>query len=189
MAPYSMDLRTRVLRDWDAGLKAEAIAEKYAGSRAWVHRLQQRRRETGSMASRRQTRWRTPILAAQADRLEALIREQPDRTLAELQAALRTPAALSTIWRMIKQLGFTVKEKRYARPNRTAPTSARRGRRGGRPPRRWIPGGWCFWMKAGSGPICCAGTAGAAAASGSPITPRRRTGRPAPSWRPSASTG
>lgn len=30
MAPYSMDLRERVIRDGDAGLKAEAIAEKYA---------------------------------------------------------------------------------------------------------------------------------------------------------------
>lgn len=55
MASYSMDLRTRVLRDWDAGVKAEAAAEKYQASRAWVHRLQQRRRETGTMAPRKQT--------------------------------------------------------------------------------------------------------------------------------------
>jgi transposase len=58
MAPYSLDLRTRVLRDWDAGMKAEDVAAKYSVSRAWVHRLQQRRRETGSIAPRRQTRWR-----------------------------------------------------------------------------------------------------------------------------------
>lgn len=62
MAPYSMDLRIRVLRDWDAGMKAEAVAAKYQVSRAWVHRLQQRRRETGSIAPRRQTHWRTPVL-------------------------------------------------------------------------------------------------------------------------------
>ena len=87
MAPYSLDLRTRVLRDWDAGMKAEDVAAKYSVSRAWVHRLQQRRRETGSIAPRKQTRWRTPILTAQLPHLEALIQEQPDRTLAELQAA------------------------------------------------------------------------------------------------------
>jgi transposase len=62
MVPYSMDLRTRVLRDWDAGMKADDVAAKYSVSRAWVHRLQQRRRETGSIAPRRQTRWRTPVL-------------------------------------------------------------------------------------------------------------------------------
>jgi L-aminopeptidase/D-esterase-like protein len=39
MAPYSMDLRTRVLRDWDAGMKADDVAAKYSVSRAWVHRL------------------------------------------------------------------------------------------------------------------------------------------------------
>ena len=47
MAPYSMDLRTRVLQDWDEGLKADAVAAKNRVSRAWVHRLVQRRRESG----------------------------------------------------------------------------------------------------------------------------------------------
>ena len=78
MAPYSMDLRTR-LRDWDAGMKAEAVAEKYQVSRAWVHRLQQRRRETGTMAPRKQTRWRTPLLTPLLPQLTALIEAQPDR--------------------------------------------------------------------------------------------------------------
>jgi hypothetical protein len=45
---------------------AEAIAAKYEVSRAWVHRLIQRRRETGSLAPRKQTkiRSRVPRLAA-----------------------------------------------------------------------------------------------------------------------------
>src|SRR2546430_5660920 len=49
MAPYSMDLRQRVARAWDGGLDADTIAAKYEVSRAWVHRLIQRRRETGSL--------------------------------------------------------------------------------------------------------------------------------------------
>ena len=49
MGTYSMDLRTRVLADWDAGMKAEEVAAKYRVSRAWVHRLVQRRRETGEI--------------------------------------------------------------------------------------------------------------------------------------------
>ncbi len=36
MAAYSMDLRTRVLADWDAGLKAEEVAAKYRVSRTWA---------------------------------------------------------------------------------------------------------------------------------------------------------
>ena len=112
MVPYSMDLRIRVLRDWDAGMKAEDVAAKYSVSRAWVHRLQQRRRETGSIAPRKQTRWRTPMLTPDLPRLEALITEQPDRTLAELRQALGTSACLATIWRAIEGLAITVKKNR-----------------------------------------------------------------------------
>ena len=110
MAPYSMDLRTRVIRDWDAGMHADAVAAKYAVSRAWVHRLQQRRRETGSIAPRKQTRWRIPILAAHEDRLSTLIAAQPDRTLSELREALGTTASLTTVWRAVARLGFTIKK-------------------------------------------------------------------------------
>ena len=92
MAAYSMDLRVRVLRDADAGLTSAGLAEKYSVSRAWVDRLKQRRREMGEIAPRKQTRWRTPILQHQLAQLEALIRAQPDRTLAELRAALPTSA-------------------------------------------------------------------------------------------------
>jgi transposase len=44
MTPYSMGLRKRVLKAWDAGLDADSVAAKYEVSRAWVHRLIQRRR-------------------------------------------------------------------------------------------------------------------------------------------------
>ena len=106
MVAYSLDLQTRVLKDSDAGMAAKLVAEKYAVSRAWVDRLKQRRRETGEIAPRRQTRWRTPLLHAQLPRLAILIREHPDRTLVEWQQALPTSASLPTIWRAVTQLGF-----------------------------------------------------------------------------------
>jgi transposase len=110
MAPYSMDLRKRVVRAWDAGMDAESVAAKYEVSRAWVHRLVQRRRETGSIAPRQQTKFRARVLAGQEARLAALITAQPDATLAELRDALRTSAALSTLWREIDRLQWTVKK-------------------------------------------------------------------------------
>jgi transposase len=110
MGAYSMDLRTRVLADWDAGMKAEAVAAKYRVSRAWVHRLVQRRRETGEIGPRQQTKFRTRTLAEQEDRLRALVTAQPDRTLAELRDALPTSASLTTIWRALGRLQFTVKK-------------------------------------------------------------------------------
>lgn len=71
MAPYSMDLRTRVARAWDASGDAEEIAATFGASRAWVHCLIQRRRETGSLAPRPQTKFRSRVLAGQAQRLAA----------------------------------------------------------------------------------------------------------------------
>ena len=110
MVAYSLDLRTRVLKDSDAGMASKLVAETYAVSRAWVDRLKQRRRETGEIAPRRQTRWRTPRLPAQLPRLAILIREQPDRTLVELPQALPTSARLPTIWRAVTKLGFRLKK-------------------------------------------------------------------------------
>lgn len=111
MAPYSMDLRQRVAKAWDAGLDAETVAAKYEVSRAWVHRLIQRRRETGSLAARQQTKFRSRALtAAEEDRLISLVTARPDATLAELQAALPTSATLATLWRAIGRRGFSRKE-------------------------------------------------------------------------------
>jgi transposase len=110
MAAYSMDLRERVARAWDAGLDAETIADTYEVSRAWVHRLIQRRRETGSLAPRQQTTFRRRVLAGQEETLKALVAAQPDATLVELRAALKTSAALSTLWRELARLDLTLKK-------------------------------------------------------------------------------
>jgi transposase len=116
MAAYSLDLRKRVLRAWDSGMDVYRVAAKYEVSRAWVHRLVQRRRETGSIAPRKQTKFRSRSLSPQQEeRLIALITARPDATIVELQAALPTTAALSTLWRTIGRFGFTVKKNRTRR--------------------------------------------------------------------------
>jgi len=98
MAPFSMDLRQRVARAWDASGDAEEVAATCGVSRAFEHRLIQRRRETGSLTRGRQTKFRARVLAGQEQRLALLITAQPDITLAELRDALPTTAALSTLW-------------------------------------------------------------------------------------------
>jgi transposase len=119
-AAYSMDLRTRVLRDADTGLSSNELAERYHVSRAWVDALKQRRRETGSIGPRTQTTFRRRVLAGQEERLRALITAQPDATLAELRDALPTSAALATLWRAINRLDLTIKKNRPRRRTTTA---------------------------------------------------------------------
>jgi transposase len=124
-AAYSLDLRTRVLHDADAGLTSNELAERYHVSRAWVDALKQRRRETGAFAPLKQTKFRRRVLTeAELDHLAALVTAQPDATLVELREALRTSAGLATIWRALNQLDYTLK-KNGARRRTT--TSRRRG--------------------------------------------------------------
>ena len=110
MRAYSMDLRERVLHDSDAGMQAAAVASKYRVSASWVRRLKQRRRETGEVAPRQQRYGRHPVLASQLHTLAALIREQPDRTPRRPTGRPGYVRSLATIWRAVKQLGFTVKK-------------------------------------------------------------------------------
>src|SRR5947207_13097318 len=93
-APYSMDLRKRVAKAWDESGDADEIATTFRVSRAWVHRLIQRRRETGSIAPRKQTTFRSRVLAGPEARLASRFTARPDAALAELRAALATRCAL-----------------------------------------------------------------------------------------------
>ena len=124
-AAYSIDLRTRVLKDADAGLSSKDLAERYHVSRAWVDALKQRRRETGAFAPLKQTKFRRRALVeAETRRLATLVAARPDATLAELREALRTSVGLTTIWRALNQLDLTFKK------NRTRRRTASAGRRG-----------------------------------------------------------
>jgi len=123
-APYSMDLRERVFKAFQQSGDADDVAATFGVSRAWVHRLAQRQRETQSLAPRKQTTFRKRLLADQEARLRALVAAKPDATLAELRAELATRAAVSTLWTELDRLGLTVKK------NGTRQRTASRRRRG-----------------------------------------------------------
>jgi transposase len=123
-APYSMDLRTRVLADCEAGVAAKEVAAKFRVSRSWVNRVAQRRRESGEVAPRPQQVFKKPALAGQEDRLCALVAAKPDQTLAELREALPSSASLSSVWRALDRLQLTLK-KNGTRRRTTAPRRRR----------------------------------------------------------------
>ena len=179
MRAYSMDLRERALLDSDAGMKAADVAAKYRVSGSWVRLLKQRRRETGEVAPRVQRHGRRGMLEPHLHTLAALIAAHPDRTLAELQDALATPASVPTVWRAVRALGLTVKKKQSARPNTTGLTSRPRGSRGTRRRRPGMSPTSCVWTKPASPPICFGGTAGHHVARASTTTPPAGAGRPA----------
>ena len=129
MKAYSYDLRERVVRACDehAGSR-QHIAHLFGVSTAWIRRLLQRRRQTGSFAALpRGGPRRVKIDPQRRDRLVVLVREQPDATLAELRDRLAAPVHLSTIGRALARLGLPVKKKSSGPPSTTGPTSAASG--------------------------------------------------------------
>jgi transposase len=130
MKAYSYDLRERVVRACDEGRGTRPrIADLFGVSTAWIRRLLQRRRQTGSFAAKPHAGGPPPKLDPdRCGRLAVLVTEQPDATLAELRDRLGAAVHLSTVARALARLGLTVKKKSCRPPSGTAPTSARSGR-------------------------------------------------------------
>jgi transposase len=96
-----MDLRLRIVRAVAGGSAMRAAARRFAVSPAAAIKLRPRVRATGSAAPERDGGDRRPLLGRHASTLRRLVEAKPDRTLAEVQAALQARiglrAGLSTI--------------------------------------------------------------------------------------------
>ena len=112
MTPYSMDLRRRIVEAVDAGTKTKwEISLLFKVSPAWIRRLLQRRRETGSIESKnRNSRVSIKVDDAFRQRLTELVRETPDATLHELQQRSGTKLSAATISRTLARMGLTLKK-------------------------------------------------------------------------------
>lgn len=133
MAPFSMDLRTRIVAAYEAGEGSYAeLAERFAVSKAVVGKYVRQKRDTGSLENGVHRRGRKPLLSEeQKEALAAHIAEHPDATIAERQRALDLPGCEQTVWTACQELGMRFKKSRTAPPNRIARTSRRRGSSGG----------------------------------------------------------
>lgn len=108
-APYSQDLRNRVLAAYDRGMKTKQIADLFQVSRAWARRVKQRRRESGEASPR--PMGGATVIKIDLDRLAALVQKHPDATIKELHAMLRADCSESAVWMAISRLGLTLKKK------------------------------------------------------------------------------
>ncbi len=135
--PYSQDLRDRVLRAYDRGMKTKQIAEIFQVSPAWARRVKQRRRETGETTHR--PMGGPGITIVDRNQLASLVRQHPDATLAELRTWLGVQCALSTLCQALKKMGLSFKKKRSMRRSKTARMSSADGLNGARGRRTRTP--------------------------------------------------
>lgn len=128
---YPMEFRVLVAAAYDECGSSIEVAEEYNCSEAWVRRLIQRRRQTGSLQPLTPKRPDTRKLDGDdLERLRTLIESKPDMTLVELAEALGNKASVPTVWRATQALDLPLKKRPSTPPSRTGPTSSRRGTSG-----------------------------------------------------------
>ena len=121
-APYSQDLRERVIGFMTLGGSARAAATRFDVSLSSAVRWAQRWRAEGHARPRAMGGDRRSRLSEHRARVLQLIAQQPDLTLQEIRSALAAwgiTVGLSTVHRFLAAQNLTLKKRAYTRPSRT----------------------------------------------------------------------
>jgi transposase len=130
--PLSLDLRTRILADYQTGHSFARVARHYRVSAECVRKFIRRFEATGEVAPRPPVNHRLPLHRRRGDDLRAAVAANPSHTLESLRAHLGLDCDLSTLWDALRALKISFKKRRSSPPNRPAPTSPPRGPSSGR---------------------------------------------------------
>ena len=135
---YSNDLRRKLLEAHEQGRGTlEELAEEFGVSLGYAKKISAALRRTGRMERIEQRHGRinqvTPLVQ---ERLREWLRQQPDRTLAELQRQLREQRQVSLsiprLWVVLRQMKLRLKKSRSTPRNRTRRKTGSAARLGGR---------------------------------------------------------
>ena len=121
---YSLDLRERVLKDYDGGIPIEDLVLHYEVSRSWIYSLLQQRRETGSIAPKQYKPGAKIKLAPYENEVRPLVAEHSDATLEELHALLpnKDEVTVVTLHNFLHRLKITWKKRLSMLPNNIVKT-------------------------------------------------------------------
>ena len=135
-APYSQDLRQRVIGFMALGGSARAAATRFDVSVSSATRWAQRWRAEGHARPRAMGGDRRCRLREHSAKVLQLVARQPDLTLQEIRSALAVSCGitvgLSTVHRFLRAHNVTLKKRPCTRPSRACP-GAGRGPPGCRP--------------------------------------------------------
>lgn len=127
---YADDLRRKLL---EAHARGEGslpeLAERFGVSEGWAWKISAARSRTGKTERPRGNKRgrKSRITARVIEYLRSRVKEQPDRTLVELQEDLRNSEGveigITWLWMVLKQIGLRLKKSHSAPPSRTANVS------------------------------------------------------------------
>ena len=126
MTPIPVSIRQRILQLYERGKSTREIAQVFGFCVAAVRRVRQQFRQRGTLQPRTHRSGRRGLLTEERkQRLEKLLSEQPDATLAELGARLDRRFRTSTVDLWLRRLGWRYKKNAGCRRTK----AARRGRK------------------------------------------------------------
>ena len=121
---YEDDLRRKFLGAYDqGGGTLEELAENFSVSLGWAKKISSQRNRTGQAERVAHKPGRKPRVGVEAQRqVIAWVSEQPDLTLAEIQAKLHSEASIvlsrGRVWYLLRNLELRLKK------SHSTPTSA-----------------------------------------------------------------
>ena len=123
----SQELRDRVVAAIDDGLSRRGAAARFGVSVSSAIRRHQLAREHGCAIARKPGGdQRSSKTDAHAGQIIAMLEEQGDITLAEIQSSFAerdVSVGIGTLWRFLDRRGITRKKRAGTRSSKTAPTS------------------------------------------------------------------
>ena len=113
-APYTLDLRERVVAAFRSGMNRLETATLFRVSESSVQRWLRLGRENGSVAARAMGGQRPFVLAGERERILERIAQQPDLPLRTLLAELHDrgiKVSYFAVWNIVDRAGLSVKKK------------------------------------------------------------------------------
>ena len=116
MKAYSLDLRERVVEAYKTGtLTIKAVATQFRVGETFVKKMLRQKREFGAVLAYRHGGGRRRALnQRQRQKLQRIVRNEPDLTLAELQKKLlseeQVQVSIATLARVLTEIGLPRKK-------------------------------------------------------------------------------
>lgn len=102
--PYSNDLRERIIKAAEKGMKVSEIADIFGVKPSTIYKYKKQHRETGDFRIRPQNQGRNSKLNKdQIEQVRQIILDKPDITLGEMVEELKLPICISALCRMINK--------------------------------------------------------------------------------------
>jgi transposase len=123
MRTLPAEFRYRVVALTDEGMTTSEIAEVLGVSGAWVRSIKALHKSGASIEPKSRANKRRSLAQREGERIRAQVRAKPGSTLEDLKRDLKLDTSIPNLWIALRALKISLKKKRSAPPNGTAPTS------------------------------------------------------------------